>query len=120
MRALVIIAIALVLTALLLWLRSLLFTRRAADQHRVYIMSARHDDNGGNKSNSEDEWPSIIGAEDQAPAQARILSENERRGLAVDRLLHSNERTPILVGREFGNGTFSLRVRTEKGDRCET
>ena len=89
MPDLMIIGIALAFTGLLLWFRSFLFKRGAAERHRVYIMCHGRSDNGPDDSNSTDDWPSIIGAEEDSAAPARILSEDERIELAVmqDRML---------------------------------
>ena len=89
MRDLVLMAIALAFTCLLLWFRSLLFKRRAADLHCVYIMSHGHDDNGRDESNSSDDWPSIIVAEEDSPVKVSVLSEDQCIELAVmqDRML---------------------------------
>jgi hypothetical protein len=83
MSDLVVIAIALAFTCLLLWFRSLLFKRRAGDPHRVYIMSHGHDDGDREDSNSADDWPSIIGAEEDSPVKVSALSADQRIGLAV-------------------------------------
>ncbi|HXM34803.1 MAG TPA: hypothetical protein VN920_06430 [Pyrinomonadaceae bacterium] len=83
MRDLVVMAIALALTCLLLWFRSLLFKRRAGDLHLVYIMSHGQDDNGPNETDSADDWPSIIVAEDDSPVKVSALSEDQRIELAV-------------------------------------
>jgi hypothetical protein len=89
MRDVMMIGIVVAFAGLLLLVRSLLFRRRGGNPYRVYLMNRGDRDDHPRESDSSDEWPSIIGAEEDSGLDRTSLSEAKRIELAVmqDRII---------------------------------
>lgn len=80
MRDLMMIGIALAFTGVLVLLRSLLVGRRQEQRYRVSVMKFT-DGGGGASPDSADEWPAVIGAEDDSLIGDFVGEISERAGV---------------------------------------
>ena len=89
MRELIMVGIALAFTGLLLVFRSLFFPRRGGKLYRVHLMNRPDIDDDQHESDSSEEWPSVIGAEQDSASEPGTISEDQRIELAVmqDRII---------------------------------
>jgi hypothetical protein len=89
MRESIMVGIALAFTGLLLVFRSLFFQRRGGKLYRVHLMNRPDIDDDQHESDSSEEWPSVIGAEQDSASEPGTISEDQRIELAVmqDRII---------------------------------
>ena len=89
MRESIMVGIALAFTGLLLVFRSLFFPRRGERLYRVRLMNRPDIDDDQHESDSSEEWPSVIGAEQDSASEPGTISEDQRIELAVmqDRII---------------------------------
>ena len=76
MRDLIMIGIALAFTGLLVLLRSLLVGLHEEKLYRISVMNFSGGDDGDLSSGAVDEWPSVIGVEDDSSAEKGSLWKN--------------------------------------------